>query len=424
DAGVGVVEDGEKEEYRRRIAQLEEEVRVLREENEKQVAQTTKYKDRWDKLKESAKRKKAAAAAASASVTSTTSTSVLSASTLSMGGASSVTAAAPSESSAANTAKDGGAEAAGLGLPRMTAMNTTKTSPSTAFTSRVSSASSLPSATASSPTISSQASTPIMPSMDSPASTTQTSNDAGKPPTAGSSHTTTVAPILTAPPTTSSSPPLSSASSSSSTTPMGMVSPVISALSPTSLATGLGIVGLKGVVVSQTPTAGIMTRQTAVGKGSGEKKVTQSSQGQGSSTSVSPLSPVVDQRDSRNLGPDSPGGVGSISGEGLGGSNSMTSSTATITAATVGGRRQSVDEEEKVPEEEGYGASRNTGSGQGVEDGIREVMRLGSLSLEMKDEGEVGGEGSTTPPLGSASSLAQSAMSTTTMWYSTTSGYD
>ncbi|KAF8610702.1 hypothetical protein BDV93DRAFT_23771 [Ceratobasidium sp. AG-I] len=43
-----------------RIAELEEEIRVLKAENEKQKAQMAKYRERWEKLKESAKRKRAA----------------------------------------------------------------------------------------------------------------------------------------------------------------------------------------------------------------------------------------------------------------------------------------------------------------------------------------------------------------------------
>ncbi|QRW26915.1 ERM domain-containing protein [Rhizoctonia solani] len=43
-----------------RIAELEEEVRQLKVENEKLKAQTTKYRERWEKIKESAKRKRAA----------------------------------------------------------------------------------------------------------------------------------------------------------------------------------------------------------------------------------------------------------------------------------------------------------------------------------------------------------------------------
>ncbi|KAH7340198.1 hypothetical protein B0J17DRAFT_650315 [Rhizoctonia solani] len=43
-----------------RIAELEEEIRQLKAENEKQKAQMAKYRERWEKLKESAKRKRAA----------------------------------------------------------------------------------------------------------------------------------------------------------------------------------------------------------------------------------------------------------------------------------------------------------------------------------------------------------------------------
>ncbi|KAG8681653.1 hypothetical protein FRC09_017331 [Ceratobasidium sp. 395] len=43
-----------------RIAELEEEIRQLKSENEKQATQMAKYRDRWEKLKESAKRKRAA----------------------------------------------------------------------------------------------------------------------------------------------------------------------------------------------------------------------------------------------------------------------------------------------------------------------------------------------------------------------------
>ncbi|KAF8232363.1 hypothetical protein L208DRAFT_1397567 [Tricholoma matsutake] len=49
--------------YARRIKELEEEFRILRAENEKNKAMIVKFRERWDKLKESAKRKKAKAAA-------------------------------------------------------------------------------------------------------------------------------------------------------------------------------------------------------------------------------------------------------------------------------------------------------------------------------------------------------------------------
>ncbi|KAI9064217.1 hypothetical protein FKP32DRAFT_1757529 [Trametes sanguinea] len=48
----------------RRVRELEEEVRALRSENEKQKAMIVRFRERWEKLKESAKRKKEAKAAA------------------------------------------------------------------------------------------------------------------------------------------------------------------------------------------------------------------------------------------------------------------------------------------------------------------------------------------------------------------------
>ncbi|KAA1471263.1 hypothetical protein DENSPDRAFT_837220 [Dentipellis sp. KUC8613] len=50
----------------RRVRELEEEVRNVRVENEKQKAMISKFRERWDKLKESAKRKREAKAAAEA----------------------------------------------------------------------------------------------------------------------------------------------------------------------------------------------------------------------------------------------------------------------------------------------------------------------------------------------------------------------
>ncbi|EJD52906.1 hypothetical protein AURDEDRAFT_133760 [Auricularia subglabra TFB-10046 SS5] len=50
----------------RRTRELEDELRVTREENEKQRTQIAKFRERWAKLKESAKRKKSARAAAEA----------------------------------------------------------------------------------------------------------------------------------------------------------------------------------------------------------------------------------------------------------------------------------------------------------------------------------------------------------------------
>jgi len=50
----------------RRVKELEEELRVMRVESEKQKAMIAKFRERWDKLKESAKRKREAKAAAEA----------------------------------------------------------------------------------------------------------------------------------------------------------------------------------------------------------------------------------------------------------------------------------------------------------------------------------------------------------------------
>ncbi|KAL0947137.1 hypothetical protein HGRIS_013268 [Hohenbuehelia grisea] len=55
---------GREAQYTRRIKELEDEVRVLRVDNEKQKAMITKFRERWEKLKDSAKRKKEAKAAA------------------------------------------------------------------------------------------------------------------------------------------------------------------------------------------------------------------------------------------------------------------------------------------------------------------------------------------------------------------------
>ncbi|KDQ59448.1 hypothetical protein JAAARDRAFT_33011 [Jaapia argillacea MUCL 33604] len=50
----------------RRVRELEEDVRVLRVDNEKQKAMIVRFRERWEKLKESAKKKKSAKAAAEA----------------------------------------------------------------------------------------------------------------------------------------------------------------------------------------------------------------------------------------------------------------------------------------------------------------------------------------------------------------------
>ncbi|KAJ8699858.1 hypothetical protein PTI98_002937 [Pleurotus ostreatus] len=53
---------GREAQYTRRIKELEDEVRGLRADNEKQKAMIAKFRERWEKLKESAKRKKEAKA--------------------------------------------------------------------------------------------------------------------------------------------------------------------------------------------------------------------------------------------------------------------------------------------------------------------------------------------------------------------------
>jgi len=63
--GINTSREGQ---YLRRIKELEEENRALRVENEKNKAMIMKYKERWEKLKESARRKKEAKTNATASV--------------------------------------------------------------------------------------------------------------------------------------------------------------------------------------------------------------------------------------------------------------------------------------------------------------------------------------------------------------------
>ncbi|EJD05997.1 uncharacterized protein FOMMEDRAFT_18216 [Fomitiporia mediterranea MF3/22] len=60
----------------RRIRELEEELRVVRVENEKQKAMIAKFRERWEKLKESAKRKKSAKANAAGQTDSSVSAGV------------------------------------------------------------------------------------------------------------------------------------------------------------------------------------------------------------------------------------------------------------------------------------------------------------------------------------------------------------
>ncbi|KAF8921523.1 hypothetical protein CPB85DRAFT_1271190 [Mucidula mucida] len=56
--------------YARRVKELEDELRALRVENEKHKAMIVKFRDQWEKLKESAKRKKEAKKAAAATTSS------------------------------------------------------------------------------------------------------------------------------------------------------------------------------------------------------------------------------------------------------------------------------------------------------------------------------------------------------------------
>ncbi|KAF7304711.1 hypothetical protein MKEN_01185200 [Mycena kentingensis (nom. inval.)] len=53
--------------YARRVKELEDEVRALKNENDKQKSMIVRYQEKWEKLKESAKRRKAANAAAASS---------------------------------------------------------------------------------------------------------------------------------------------------------------------------------------------------------------------------------------------------------------------------------------------------------------------------------------------------------------------
>ncbi|KAL5490463.1 hypothetical protein ACEPAI_5296 [Sanghuangporus weigelae] len=62
--GVGITNRDREPGLLRRIKELEDELRVVRLENEKQKASIAKFRERWEKLKESAKRKKAAKASA------------------------------------------------------------------------------------------------------------------------------------------------------------------------------------------------------------------------------------------------------------------------------------------------------------------------------------------------------------------------
>ncbi|KAG5639610.1 hypothetical protein H0H81_010812 [Sphagnurus paluster] len=60
------IASGREAQYARRLKELEEELRGVRAENEKNKAMIVKFRERWEKLKDSAKRKKEAKAAAAA----------------------------------------------------------------------------------------------------------------------------------------------------------------------------------------------------------------------------------------------------------------------------------------------------------------------------------------------------------------------
>ncbi|KAG5645004.1 hypothetical protein DXG03_007281 [Asterophora parasitica] len=65
------INSGREAQYARRVKELEEEIRGVKAENEKHKAMIAKFRERWEKLKESAKRKKEAKAAAAAASSST-----------------------------------------------------------------------------------------------------------------------------------------------------------------------------------------------------------------------------------------------------------------------------------------------------------------------------------------------------------------
>ncbi|KIK03837.1 hypothetical protein K443DRAFT_676492 [Laccaria amethystina LaAM-08-1] len=60
---------GREAQYARRVKELEDELRAIRAENEKHKLMITKFRERWEKLKESAKRKKEAKVAAEVAMT-------------------------------------------------------------------------------------------------------------------------------------------------------------------------------------------------------------------------------------------------------------------------------------------------------------------------------------------------------------------
>jgi len=60
---------GREAQYARRVKELEDELRLMRVENEKNKLMIAKFRERWEKLKDSAKRKKEAKAASEAAST-------------------------------------------------------------------------------------------------------------------------------------------------------------------------------------------------------------------------------------------------------------------------------------------------------------------------------------------------------------------
>ncbi|KJA27397.1 hypothetical protein HYPSUDRAFT_35294 [Hypholoma sublateritium FD-334 SS-4] len=63
------INTGREAQYARRVKELEDELRLMRVENEKNKMMIVKFRERWEKLKDSAKRKKEAKAAAEAAAT-------------------------------------------------------------------------------------------------------------------------------------------------------------------------------------------------------------------------------------------------------------------------------------------------------------------------------------------------------------------
>ncbi|KAJ6623411.1 hypothetical protein B0H10DRAFT_789691 [Mycena sp. CBHHK59/15] len=65
------IKSGREAQYARRVKELEDEIRAMRLENDKQKAMIVRYQEKWEKLKESAKRRKENKAAAAAEVVKT-----------------------------------------------------------------------------------------------------------------------------------------------------------------------------------------------------------------------------------------------------------------------------------------------------------------------------------------------------------------